>query len=452
MDLMRARNIALWALALASTSACANRNEPLKDLPAAEGAPRVAPWRAPDPACAEASPDHGAWPRALAPAVVVRGEGAIGRVTQTFEGDDKPSHLRFLGTHMFDLLDKLHHEGGATEAERRRVICAALNAAAAAGAPVIRLWGSLKRTGTSDEVARAADLLALVIDENTRRARPLRFIVTLLNHQSGYGAPKPEGSLDDQDPASPWHSKKLYLEGGFRAEGAGSVSERIRVFGARSALARAPEILAWELVNELDTHRFIAGGTLRGPEADTLRDGFLIPLASALAETFTQPIMVGDLRGHAGNYEPFAASLVDKLPPSARARLVWTSHAYASWPPPAGPAKSTWKLDRDLAIAARFGLPLVLGEIGQHSASPSGGACARGKAHDLVQLFAVVIDPRPAIEAALFWGEGRCGVAIDDGRSITLGAGGDSADLGPDEQVQRDVLARLRAGPRFLTR
>ena len=89
---------------------------------------------------------------------------------QTIEG--KPRRLRFLGAHLFDLLDKLDREAGPEEVERRRVICAALAAAAAEGAPVVRFWGSLKRTGSAEEPERAAALLALVLDENARRSRP----------------------------------------------------------------------------------------------------------------------------------------------------------------------------------------------------------------------------------------------------------------------------------------
>ena len=42
----------------------------------------------------------------------------------------------------------------------------------------------------------------LVLDENARRRAPLRFVVTLLNHQAGYGAPDPARSLDGQAAAT----------------------------------------------------------------------------------------------------------------------------------------------------------------------------------------------------------------------------------------------------------
>src|SRR6185503_7161060 len=113
-------------------------------------------------------------------------------------------------THVFDLLDKLDAEGGRDEADRRRAACAVLNAAAMRGAPVVRLWGTLKRTGTAAEIDRARAMLALRLDEDARRARPLRFIVSLLNHQPGYGQPDPDLSLDDQKTAG-WSAADVYL-------------------------------------------------------------------------------------------------------------------------------------------------------------------------------------------------------------------------------------------------
>jgi hypothetical protein len=390
--------------------------------------------------------------------------GALGHLEQTFAGAPAPSRLRFFGTHIFDLLDKLAHEGGGSEASKRLVICAGLNAAASSGAPVVRLWGSLKVTGTSEEVARAADLLELTIDENARRARPLRFVIALVNHQPGYGAPRPDRSLDDQDPTSPWNARRLYLGESFRLPGHGLLAERIEAFSARRALAEAPEILGWELVNELDTHRSVAGGALQGPEARALRDTFIIPALDLLAERFAQPILLGDLRGSERNYVTFARSILDALPARAKDRLVWTSHVYARRTTQEGgpeSARSTHKLDLDLSIAAGAGLPFILGELGQLVQKVRPGArrfCRDDAHHDLARLFKDVLSPpnpppfRTAIEAVLFWGEGRCNLVVPGAhppRSLTLGAGGDSADLGPHEDAAWAALAAARRLPRF---
>jgi hypothetical protein len=404
------------------------------------------------PACAEATTTPGAWPRAVAVArAVPASPGQLGHLEQTLGDAAAPSTLRFLGAHVFDLLDKLANEAGPDELDRRRVACAALEAVAASGAPVVRLWGSLKRTGDPAELTRAADLLELVVDENARRARPLRLVVTLQNHQPGYGSPRPEASLDDQDPQSPWAARRLYLGGGFRERGQGLLAERIAVFASRRALASSPEILGWELVNELDAHRL-----LRGPaDAATLRDGFLVPAMGLLAQGFAQPLLLGDLRLPEADYLAFARSVVAALPPSTRARLVWTSHVYPDLGA-SGPAlaRATWKLDRDLELSAELGLPFVLGEVGQLVRSGAPGSCRDGAPHDLQQLFARVLTGarRGAIDAALFWGEGRCGLVVplaNGARRINLGAGGDSADLGPGEAEARAVLTTWRASPRF---
>src|SRR6185503_19760411 len=104
------------------------------------------------PACAEGDAKPGPWPAAVDAPRAVRGEGAPGYISQAFKETGEPARLRFLGTHLFDLLDKVDNEGGPTDEDRRRVICAALEAASASGAAVVRIWGSLKRTGTSAEV------------------------------------------------------------------------------------------------------------------------------------------------------------------------------------------------------------------------------------------------------------------------------------------------------------
>ncbi len=410
-------------------------------------------------ACPEATTIPGAWPRAASVARAVAGSpGQLGHLEQTLGDARWPSRLRFLGAHVFDLLDKLAHEAGPDELDRRRVACAALEAVAASGAPVVRLWGSLKRTGDPAEVALAAELLELTLDENARRARPLRVIVTLLNHQPGYGSPRPEVSLDDQDPTSPWSARRLYLGGGFREPGHGLLADRIAAFAARRALVESPEILAWELVNELDAHR-----SIRAPaDAAALREGFLVPALGLLAQSFSQPLLFGDLRLPEADYAAFARSLVAALPASTRARLIWTSHVYATRAASTSAASlgvQTRKLDRDLELGAALGLPFLLGEIGQLVPTTAAAFCRDGAAHDLEQLFTVALTPvqvgsrRGAIEAALFWGEGRCGLVVlsaNGARRINVGAGGDSADLGPGESEARTTLAAWRKKPRFL--
>jgi hypothetical protein len=209
-------------------------------------------------------------------------------------------------------------------------------------------------------------------------------------------------------------------------------------------------VLGWELVNELDTHRSVAGGALRGPEADALRDTFLVPALDLLAASFPQPILLGDLRGAEASYAAFAGDLLAALPPRARARLVWTSHVYApAAATPAELAAATRKLDLDLSIAAAHGLPFVLGELGQRARGEA-RFCGEGLAHDPAALLAAVLDPRPAVDAAIFWGEGQCDLAVPGtGRRVTIGAGGDSADLAPGDAAARAALRGARARPRF---
>src|SRR5262249_13737727 len=156
---------------------------------------------------------------------------------------------------------------------------------------------------------RAAELLSLVLDENARRARPLRFVVALLNHQPGYGAPDPERSLDEQS-APGWNAREIYLEGSWQRRGIGQLAERIERFAAEPKIAASPYVLAWELVNELDTHRWVAGGSFYGPDADRLRASFLVPAAALLAQRLPQPIALGDLRGVLAGYAEFAEGVV----------------------------------------------------------------------------------------------------------------------------------------------
>jgi hypothetical protein len=129
---------------------------------------------------------------------------------------------------------------------------------------------------------------------------------------------------------------------------------------------------------------------------------------------------------------------------------VWTSHVYT--PRDAGPndlGRATRKLDLDLAVAAEHGLPFILGELGQN-APGEGRFCGDGARHDPARLFAAVLDARPAIEAALFWGEGHCALPVSgSGRRITIGAGGDSADLAPGDAAARDAVRAARTWPRF---
>ncbi|MDI3285725.1 hypothetical protein [Polyangium sp. 15x6] len=411
----------------------------------------------PHPACPETIGISEVWPRPDGLARVVPAKpGAVGHMEQDFAG--RSVRLRFVGTHLFDLLDKLLYEGGPTELDRRRVACIALDAVARSGAPVVRLWGSLKQTGSPTEIEHAADMLALLLDENARRERPLRFIVTLQNHQAGYGAPDSTRSLDDQDPKSPFFARRFYLEGGWKEKGASTLAERIEAFAARPAIARDPAILAFELVNELDTFRNVARGTWDGPEASAWVNEFVHPALRLLGERFPHPILLGDLRGHEASYVSFQRAWIEALPASLRARIVWTAHVYTTVAPsnedPAF-ARATWKLDHDLTIARSLGLPFLLGELGQHVPKSAPRFCGGGAKHDLGQLFDVVLGParpraeRRPIEAAILWGEGLCNLDVEGGRTISIGAGGDSADIGPDEPWARERIREIRQDPRF---
>ena len=399
-------------------------------------APRVA-HRTPSaaspmaPSCAEV--DGRAWPRAADGfGGVVRAAGSA-LVQKMHDGRDE--ELAFVGAHTFDLLNKLHEEA-ATEADRRRVVCAVLNDAASRGVRVLRLWGSLKRTGSAQEVERATKLLALVFDENARRQRPLRFVVTLLNHQAGYGAPDPTRSLDDQAPGV-WHASTLYLQDGWRAPG--GLADRVAAIGDDPVLA-SPYVIGWELVNELDTFRHIDGGRFDGAGGNALREAFLVPAAIALARAVPQPVWLGDLRGDREAYAAWAPSVIAALPAWVRARLVWTSHVYAQ----RGRDVEDFlrKLDVDSAIASTAGLPLVIGEVGQHVPDASAAFCGPPVSHDLGPLLGA-IEAR-GHRALIVWGEGRCQLAMPSMNAMTIGAGADSAELGSDTTTLA-LLHDLRA-------
>lgn len=381
----------------------------------------------------------GAWPRASdLPRVVASTRGTMGRLEQTWEGS---SHrLRFVGAHAFDLLDKLAREAGPSEADRRVLACSVLSEVAREGAPVVRLWGSLKRTGHREEVDRAADLLELVLDENARRTRPLRFVVTLVNHQPGYGAPDPSRSLDDQDPASPWSARRFYLEGRWRASGHGLLAERIEAFAARPSIACSPYVLAWELVNELDTYRLAPAGSLATSEGRALAATFLAPALELAATRFAQPILAGEIRAAPEGYADFARALSASLAPSTRARLAWTSHVYARGDRrgPTELARAFDKLDRDLVIARDLGAPLLVGELGE--IVEGGAPCEDRSPHALAPLLDALAERRA--DAIVAWGEGMCALRAGTA-TYRVGVGGDGADLGPNDPA-REVLSRAR--------
>jgi len=344
----------------------------------------------PPPACDEIAAMPGPWERAeggergIAKTVVATDGASLGGIVQSVEGRGT-IRLRFLGTHVFDLLDKIAAEGGATETERRRAICAVLNEVAKSGAPVARIWGTLKRTGTTEEIERARDTLALVLDEDARRTRPLRFVVSLLNHQPGYGLPDPDASLDDQKAAG-WSAREVYLEGSWERRGIGQLAERIDKYRQDRTIHGSPYVLAWELVNELDTHRKVGGGQLAGPEADRLAKSFLVPAMTLLSDSFPQPIVIGDLRGGLANYRTFSEGTVAALPASVRAKLLWTGHVYIETtnPPPSASEQKAMteagvrKIDLDIEVARKLGLPFFLGEMGQLVRGGEDGVLPRG--------------------------------------------------------------------------
>lgn len=418
----------IGSLAACSTAEPAPPSHVSEPAATTHHAPPAAPLEA--PSCREVA--GSAWPR---PAAGVAGVARVEqrRLTQTL-ADGRGQELAFIGAHAFDLLDKLAHEAS-SDTERRGIVCHLLNDAAGRGVKVLRVWGSLKRTGTDEEVRESTRLLALVLDENARRERPLRFIVTLLNHQAGYGAPDPARSLDEQ--AGAWGAHALYVEGAWDAPGVGSLGHRIASL-ARPEMA-APHVIAWELVNELDTFRHVAGGTFVGKDADALRDRFLVPAATRLAAAVPQPIMLGDIRGQRDAYAKWAPSLVAALPEAVRTRLVWTSHVYADRGK--RPADFLHKLDVDLAIADRARLPFVLGELGQHVPGAEGAFCGPGVDHDLEPLIDSVIER--GVRALCIWGEGRCDLDVG-GRRIAIGAGSDSAELSAHDRRTASLLARLR--------
>lgn len=343
--------------------------------------------------------------------------------------------LSFVGAHVFDLLNKLETEA-ASDPERRQITRAVLDDAEARGVSVLRFWGSLKRVGVTEEVNRSVRLLNLVLEENARRRRPLRFIVTLLNHQAGYGAPDPSRSLDDQA-AGPWHARTLYLQDGWRAPGVGSLAERIAALSTSPA-AHSEHVLAWELVNELDTFRHISGGRFDGPDAETLVTGFIVPAAEMLAGAVSQSIMIGDLRGERAAYAAWAPGVIAALPPALESRLIWTSHVYSERG--RDPEAFMGKLDVDLELARAHDLPFVLGELGEHAPGAPAGFCTQAVRHDFEPLFAAV--RRRDVRAIVVWGEGRCDLRIGTNRSMAIGAGADSAEIRDPPSLE--LLRRLR--------
>jgi hypothetical protein len=387
----------------------------------------------PPPSCPEVV--GGAWGRA-APGLggLARREGTVLR-QRLADGRDR--RLAFAGTHAFDLLDKLEHEG-ASEAERRGITCAFLADAAGRGAPVVRIWGSLKQTGSPAELERAAELLALVLDENARRSHPLRVVVTLLNHQPGYGAPEPSRGLDDQAPASGWQADEVYLRGGWAARGRGQLAERIARYAALTEAA-SPYVLGWELVNELDTFRGPGAGRFDGEAGAALRDRFAVPALEALGRAFPQLVLLGDVRGERASYAAWAPSLIEALPPWLRERLVWTSHVYAPLGEP--PEAHLHKLALDLELARSHGLAFVIGELGQHVPGAEAGLCSGSARHDLGPLLGAV--RAHGVDALLVWGEGRCDLDAG-GKRMILGAGADSAEIAADDEVTLELLARAR--------
>ncbi|MBK8251311.1 MAG: hypothetical protein IPK82_01415 [Polyangiaceae bacterium] len=423
------------------------------------------------PACPEII-DPAIWPRAeegekgLA-AAVPGSTGAIGHLEQRMIGKGAVK-LRFFGTHVFDLLDKLHNEAEPKEQSQREMICHILNRVAERKAPVIRIWGTLKRTGTTDEIEKARTLLALLLDENARRTRPFRFIVTLQNHQAGYGHPSPEVPLDDQTKQG-FSAKDMYLNESWKKPNIGQLADRIQQYSETGIFTSSPYILAWELVNELDLFRVIPGGSLAHAAAEKVASSFVIPAAEQMAAAFKQPIVIADIRASldpAENYLQWSGRLIDQLSPAARKRLIWTSHVYtekstgalSGTASPNAVDKATLKLNRDLRIAARFQTPFLLGEIGEHVRDSNPVFCGETGVHNLSASFQSVLFPSPdpagraVIENALFWGEGHCNLPVDNAgsRRVHIGVGGDSADLGQSETDALRAILALREHRRFV--
>jgi hypothetical protein len=206
-------------------------------------------------------------------------------------------------------------------------------------------------------------------------------------------------------------------------------------------------------VNELEVARLL-GGELGGATADALRREFLAPALELAASRLPQPIVAGELRAPPRGYDQLADALLASLSEEARSRLVWTSHVYVD----RGGAHADVageKLDRDLGVAARHGLPFVLGELGQHLPGAHAGFCARGTQHELGELFHLALEPvaasplRAELDQVIFWGEGKCALGLGGGRFVTVGAGGDSADLASDDAAASAALRALRVSRRF---
>ena len=114
--------------------------------------------------------------------------------------------------------------------------------------------------------------------------------------------------------------------------------------------------------------RSVSDSAFAGAEADKLVTTFLVPAAEMLASSFSQPIVLGDLRGALKPYPAFAERVVAALPEVARRRLAWTTHVYVETtnpPPSASEAKAlvesgTRKLDLDLEVARKLRVPLLV--------------------------------------------------------------------------------------------
>src|SRR5262249_39625813 len=141
-------------------------------------------------------------------------------------------------------------------------------------------------------------------------------------------------------------------------------------------------------------------------------------------------------------YDAFVGDLVGALSPPTRSRLSWTSHVYvAKDKSKLDLPRATDKLERDVAIAQKLGLPFYVGEIGE-IVRDAPAHCTDGAAHDLTPVFAAVFEKNALlqqIEGAVFWGEGQCRLSLG-GRSVDVGVGGDGADLGPNDPGRAQVV------------
>lgn len=94
-----------------------------------------------------------------------------------------------------------------------------------------------------------------------------------------------------------------------------------------------------------------------------------------------------------------------------------------------------------------------MGEIGQHVRGVEARFCRDGPQHNIEELLRLALESSP-IDAAILWGEGLCGLEVQGGSTlhrVSIGAGGDSADLGPNEGAAREAVKAARRLPRFRT-